>query len=76
MQRTLLSETIKLLRNRPRPMSLDKISEKIGVSVGWLTTLTSQHPPIGARVDAVERLYNLLADKPLFTDDDSNTPNC
>jgi len=62
----LLAETIRLLKDRPRSLTLKMVSEQITVSVSWLSSLLSDDPPQGPSVDQIERLYNLLSDKPLF----------
>tara|TARA_Y100001973_G_C5130812_1_gene297670 strand:- start:605 stop:829 length:225 start_codon:yes stop_codon:yes gene_type:complete len=68
-EKTLLSETIRLLRDRPHSLSLETIAQEINVSTGWLSNLLSAKDSGGARVDAVERLYALLSDTPLFPAD-------
>lgn len=68
-QSKLLIETIRLLKLRPRTLTLKMISDQLKVSQSWLSTLLSDQPPSGPNVDHVERLYNLLAEKPLFPRD-------
>ena len=63
----LLTITISLLRQRPKNLTLKDIGLKINVSVSWLSSLLSDNPPSGAQVDRIEKLYNLLSEKPLFT---------
>jgi hypothetical protein len=55
----LLQATIEALRNRPRTLTLLKISEDIGVKVSWLTDLSRVDPPEPG-VNACVALYEYL----------------
>ena len=60
----LLDRTMHLYFGRPKTLTLAKMSEDTGISLSWLKSLPkTAHPS----VNLVERLYNYLADTPLFS---------
>jgi len=65
MQNSLLLTTARLLRDRPKSLSLYDLAQELSVSVSWLSSLLSDDPPEGASVTKVEKLYNRLAPSPL-----------
>jgi len=74
VQKTLLSETIRLLRERPRTLVIADLAEELGLTKSWLSSLLSTTPPKNASVANVETLYNRLSDTPLFAKDATNEP--
>ena len=57
--------TLKLLRMRPRTVTLDAISNDTGLSSSWLSSLLGKSPPTDPSVKKIERLYTYLSGKDL-----------
>lgn len=70
MQSELLTETVRLFRNRPRSETLEKIQAATGLHPGWLSSLSADPLPARPSVYMVETLYNYLSDEPLSFSDD------
>lgn len=61
-----LEETKRLLKQRPKNITLALIAEETGLKDDWLQSLL--YKDIDAGVKKVETLYNYLADKPFSFD--------
>lgn len=62
---TLLSVTVDLLRHRPKTVTLDDVAAGANCTVSFLSSLLSPDPPKRPGVNAIQRLYDFLADEPL-----------
>jgi len=60
----LYLDTIRLLKNRPQPLTLKKISEDTGLPAPWLFSILAQ-PDLSPSVDRVVKLYEYLKGSPL-----------
>lgn len=60
----LLERTVHLLRNRPRPLTLQVVSDDTKLHMRWLQLLLSR-PKVSPSVDAIVVLYEYLTNKKL-----------
>jgi len=64
---TLLERTRHLLINRPKPVTLELLSEQTGLSTSWLSSLISgDFSKHGPGVLSVQKLYEHLSGSKLF----------
>ena len=61
----LLNTTRQLLKNRPRAMTLQKISRETDLKMSWVVSMAGASPPRDPGVNMVERLYSYLSGKGL-----------
>lgn len=54
---SLLEQTIRLLNNRPKSLTLEKISEHTGLGIPWISHLPTTKNP---GVNSVETLHKFL----------------
>ncbi len=58
-----------MIRNRPPELSIPKLAEKAGVNESFIKSLIYGGVK-DAAVGRIEALYNALADRPLFSEQD------
>ena len=64
---TLMSETRRLLRIRPRDMTLQEISEATGLTYSWLANLSASPERCTEYTGwRLQKLYEFLSGKPLI----------
>lgn len=62
---TLLDATVRLLRHRDKTLTLEDVAIGAECTVSFLSSLLSPTPPKRPGVNAVQRLYEFLANEPL-----------
>lgn len=62
---TLLSVTLRLLRDRPASLSLKLISEEASIPYAWLISLTKSNRAKSPDVNKVQKLYEYLSKREL-----------
>lgn len=63
---SLLLETRKLLINRPRTLTFNKINVDTGLTISWLNNFCSSKDDAEYGVNKIQTLYEYLSDKPLL----------
>jgi len=69
---SLFAHTVTMLRNRPAPLTLRKISADTGLGEQWLSMLL-RTPDVDPGVKKTQTLYEYLSGKPLL--EIANTSN-
>ena len=62
---TLLSVTLKLLKNRPITLTLKKISKDTSIPYHWLTAISKSNGARKPDVNHVQKLYEYLSKREL-----------